>query len=185
MLELNFHPFPTIQTERLILRKITLEDAPEFFKARSAAESMKYIGKPLHKSVLETEDLIKLILEGLEANTSVSWVISLKDNPKFIGNIGYHRIAKEHYRAEVGYMVLPEYWNKRIVKEALKAVLDFGFTKMNLHSIEAKINPHNIASRKLLTGAGFEKEAYFKEDYFFEGKFQDTEIYSLLNKVVI
>jgi ribosomal-protein-alanine N-acetyltransferase len=53
---------------------------------------------------------------------------------------------------------------------------------MNLHSIEANINPENIASRKLLEKTGFVREAYFKENYFFNGKFIDSEIYSLLNK---
>lgn len=66
--------------------------------------------------------------------------------------------------------------------EAIQTVIEFGFEKMKLHSIEANINPENIASKKLLEKAGFIKEAYFKENHFFNGKFIDTEVFSLLNK---
>ena len=66
------------------------------------------------------------------------------------------------------------------MKEALLKIIDFGFDEMNLHSIEANINPGNAASAMLLESAGFIKEAYFKEDYFFNGAFHDTIIYSRL-----
>lgn len=180
MVELNFKPFPVLETERLLLREITLEDAPAFFLCRSDAETMQYIGKPLHQTVAETEALIKLIIERVNSNTAINWAITLKEDLKFIGTISYHDIIKEHFRAEVGYMLLTGYRRKGIVNEALKAVLDFGFENLKLHSIEAKINPSNTASANLLKKHGFVKEAYFKENYFFEGSFQDTEIYSLL-----
>ena len=180
MLELNFHPFPTLETERLILRKITLDDAPDFFLSRSDKETMKYICKPLHKTLADTEKLINEITDGIEKNTFISWAIALKEDNKQIGTIGYHRILPEHYRAEVGYMIARPHWKKGIAGEALTAVLHFGFTHLKFHSIEAKIDPHNAASANILKRHAFVKEAYFKEDYFYEGKFLDTEIYSLL-----
>ena len=66
------------------------------------------------------------------------------------------------------------------MKEALLAVINFGFTEMKLHSIEAHINPENTASGSILEKSGFIREAYFKEDFFFGGKFIDTAVYSLL-----
>jgi [ribosomal protein S5]-alanine N-acetyltransferase len=79
-------------------------------------------------------------------------------------------------------MLHPNFWNKGIMKEALLAAIDFGFNQMKLHSIEAHINPDNVASGILLEKTGFVREAYFKEDFFFRGKFSDSAIYSLLNK---
>ncbi len=67
-------------------------------------------------------------------------------------------------------------------KEALLAVHDFGFKEMKLHSIEAHINPANTASAAILESAGYIREAYFREDYFFNGIFLDSAIYSLLEK---
>jgi len=79
-------------------------------------------------------------------------------------------------------MLDPDFWGKGIMKEALLAAIDFGFNQMNLHSIEAHINPDNTASGMLLEKVGFVREAYFKEDFFFRGEFIDTAIYSLLGK---
>ncbi len=182
MLEFNLNSFPTLRTERLILREITLNDAEDFFVLRKNKEAMKYIDKPLHKSVSETQELIQKIIDDIKNNETIAWAISLKGNQKLIGTIGYHRIQKEHHRGEIGYMISPEYWNKGLVSEALVKVLEYGFTQMKFHSIEGVINPNNLISAKLLKKFGFIKEAYFKENYFFEGKFLDTEIYSLLRK---
>ena len=93
-----------------------------------------------------------------------------------------YRIIAEHYRAEVGYMLNTGNHQQGIMFEAIQKVIEFGFTNMKLHSIEANINPENIASKKLLEKTGFVREAYFKENYYFNGRFNDTEIYSLLNK---
>ncbi|MBS1655703.1 MAG: GNAT family N-acetyltransferase, partial [Bacteroidetes bacterium] len=83
--------------------------------------------------------------------------------------------------AETGYVLHPDYWRQGIMKEVLPVVCDFGFKKLGLHSIEARINISNIASERLLKTTGFKKEAWFKEDFFFRGKFYDTVVYSLLN----
>lgn len=182
MLIVNFNPFPTIETERLILRKILMSDAEELFLIRSRIETMKYIGKPLATSILEAVELIQKMDDNLENNLGIGWGVSLKNESKIIGSIGYHRIEKDHYRAEIGYQLLPDYWNNGIMNEAIKTIINYGFNNMNLHSIEAKIDPYNIASAQLLKKNKFISEAHFKENYFFNGKFIDTEIFSLLNK---
>ncbi len=182
MLSYKFKPFPVIETERLILRRITKKDAEDIFNFRKEAEVMKYIGKPTAKSIKDVKELIVRIEDGIKANSSIAWGITFKNENRVIGTIGYHRVDREHYRAEIGYMINQPYWNQGITSEAINPVIDFGFSKMNLHSIEAKLDAANIASKKLLTKFGFIKEAYFKENYFFEGKFQDTEVCSLIRK---
>ena len=99
-----------------------------------------------------------------------------------IGSVSFHRIEKEHYRAEIGYMLHPQYWKKGIMNEALEKVIDYGFNELGLHSIEAHINPSNSASSNILLRNGFVKEAHFKENFYFNGSFRDTIIYSKLNK---
>ena len=182
MLELNFTPFPVLETKRLQLREISSADIENFFEMRSSPDAMKYIGKPLHATIEDTQKFFKIIAEGIKNNEAICWAICLKNEPGLIGSISFHIIQKEHHRAEIGYMLRPKFWNKGITSEAIEKVIDFGFTKMSLHSIEASIDPANKISAKILSNAGFIKEAYFKENYFFEGKFIDTEIYSLLSK---
>lgn len=176
MLELNFEPFPALETVRLKLRKISLDDAEDMFLLRTNKEAMKYIHKPKLNSI---DDAKELIIKMNDPDR-IQWGIALKTENTFIGTIGYHRIIKEHYRAEIGYMLHPDYWNTGMMSEALTAVIDFGLNKMNLHSIEAIINPGNSVSRMILKKYNFIKEAYFKENFFFEGKFLDSEVYSLL-----
>ena len=177
----SFSPFPEIKTERLLLRRMTTNDAKEILFLRSSKEVMKYIDREIIKSEKEAQLFINKIDASLNSNNGIMWGITLKEQPRrLIGNIGYWRLVKEHYRAEVGYMLHPSFWKKGIMREALLSVIDFGFDKMNLHSIEANINPGNAASARLLKSTGFIKEAYFKEDYFFNGTFHDTIIYSRL-----
>ena len=75
---------------------------------------------------------------------------------------------------------MPEYWNRGLISEAIPKAIDYGFNQMKLHSIEANINPDHNLSRKILEKFKFKKEAYFKENFYYEGKFLDSEIYSLL-----
>jgi [ribosomal protein S5]-alanine N-acetyltransferase len=178
MIELNFEPFPVLETSRLKLRKISLDDADDIFLLRSNEEAIKYIHKPKLNSI---EDAVALIKKMNEPDR-IQWGITLKTAGAIIGTIGYHRIIQDHYRAEIGYMLHPDYWNTGLMTEALAKTIGFGFNKMNLHSIEAIINPGNAVSRKILKKFNFIKEAYFKENFFFEGEFFDSEVYSLLNR---
>ena len=181
MLAPNFSPFPEIQTERLLLRRMTSDDAEEILNLRSNEDVMKFIDRERTKSIEDAKLFLKKIDDSINSNNGIMWGITLKEAPvQLIGNIGYWRLIKEHYRAEVGYMLNSSFWNKGIMKEALLRLIDFAFDDMNLHSIEANINPGNKASAMLLESTGFVKEAYFKEDYFFNGSFHDTIIYSRL-----
>lgn len=181
MLEINFNPFPELITERLLLRRVTNNDIDDLFELRSNEDVMKYIeiGRALSKN--DAVIHFNKIEEALVTNSGISWAISFRENTgKLIGVIGLWRLIKEHYRAEIGYTLHPDFWKKGIMREAIKAVMLYGFSSMKLHSIEAQINPENTASAKLLETMGFIKEGHFKENYFSEGIFSDTIVYSKL-----
>lgn len=185
MLRVNFNPFPEILTNRLLLRRINKSDAKEIFFLRSDESVMKYIDKEREKSVEETEEHIKRLEAMINENNGLVWAIALKNNPApLIGSVCLWKFQLEHYRAEIGYVLHPGFWRKGYMKEAIHAVVQYGFNKLNFHSIEAMINPENIASAAVLESVGFKREAFLKENYFFRGKFLDTAIYSLLNEPV-
>ncbi len=179
MLVLNFDPFPVLETKSMILRKVSIDDAEDMFLLRTNEDAMKYINKSLPKSMNEIHEMIARMNDN---TMRIQWAMTLKADNKLIGTIGYHIIEKEHHRAEIGYMLHPSQWNKGLMSEAIQSVVDFGFNKLGLHSIEARINPANNASSKILQKHGFIKEGYFRESYLFEGKFYDSEIYGLLKK---
>ena len=182
MLTINFTPFPNLETERLVLRRIVNEDVKEIFALRSNKETMKFIPRPLAKSEEEAMEHIILIDSKIETNEGINWAITLKNNPKLIGIIGHYRIKPENYRAEIGYMILPEFQGRGIITEVINEVVKYGFEVMKLHSIEAIIDPENYASEKVLQKNEFIKEAHLRENEYFEGRFLDTVIYSKLNK---
>jgi RimJ/RimL family protein N-acetyltransferase len=180
MLTVNFNPFPLLSTGRLLLRKVIKEDASEIFFLRSHKSVMEFLDRPVAKSIEDAHQLIRKIDDSLIANEGITWAITLKNRSALIGTIGFWKITKEHYRAEIGYLLHPRFQGKGMMQEAFTAVLDYGFKVMYLHSVEANVNPGNLASIKLLEKNNFTREAYFKENYFYGGKFLDSAIYSLL-----
>ena len=181
MLQPNFTPFPELETERLLLRKLAMQDAAEIFFLRSDPAVLQHLGREPAASIKEAVDFIKSIEEFLMENKSILWGIALKENPgTIIGSICFWNITREHYRSEIGYALHPNCWRKGIMKEAILEVLDYGFTTLGLHSVEARLTPANSASIAVLESTGFVKEAYFREDFFYKGKFEDTVVYSRL-----
>jgi len=183
MLELKFTPFPDLSSERLTLRKITNEDAEEVFFLRSDGEVLKYIDRNAATSIEEAIQWITMIDEAIANNESIAWGLSLKNETVLIGTIAFWNIKKEHYRAEIGYALRPLFHGRGLMHEAMGAVLSYGFRIMKLHSVEANVNPNNEASIKLLERHKFVKEAYHRENYYFNGKFLDSAIYSLLTPI--
>lgn len=181
MLQPQFTPFPEIKTARLLLRRMVAADAPALLFLRSNDEVMKYIDREKTKSVEEAAAFIEKINTAADNNESILWGIALNEAPaEMIGTICFWNIQKEHYRAEIGYLLHPQHWNKGLMKEAVLAVVDYGFNQLKLHSIEGRINAGNAVSGIVLERAGFTREAYFREDYCFRGTFIDSAVYSIL-----
>jgi ribosomal-protein-alanine N-acetyltransferase len=180
MLHFDFSQFPALHTNRLILRQVSADDVNEIISLRSNKEVMKYIDRPLIESTEAALQLIQKILDGVNKNEAITWAIALQDDARLIGTIGFWKIDAEHHRAEIGYLLHPDHQQKGIMQEAISAVLNYGFSTMQLHTIEANVNPANEASKKLLKKNKFKQEAYFRENFYYNGVFMDTAIFSLL-----
>ena len=175
-----FDNFPEIESERLIFKNFTIADATDGLSIRSDERVMKYMDTETPKTVNEFEKRIELYHTSFEEKKGITWAIVEKVSNKIIGDFGFWKIDVKHHRGEIGYVLHPEYWGKGYMKETMRALLEVGFNQLNLHSIEANVNPKNESSKKLLLNMGFKQEAYFRENYFFEGKYLDSVIYSLL-----
>jgi ribosomal-protein-alanine N-acetyltransferase len=175
-----FIAFPKLETKRLFLMEFVKSDSEELFKMRSDDRVLKFLDRDPHKSVTESELMIEGMIKTYNSKEGINWIIRNKGTINVIGYIGYWRMRKEDLRAEIGYAMKPEYWGNGYMQEALTKVVEFGFNEFCLHSIEANVSPGNVGSIKLLEKLGFKKEAYFREDYLYNGRFLDTVIYSLL-----
>jgi [ribosomal protein S5]-alanine N-acetyltransferase len=180
MLALNFTPFPVLETHRLSLRRIEQSDVNEIFFLRSDAKVLEYLDRPPTKTLEEASAFIEMLHKFEHDNESIIWAITLLGEKQLIGTICFWNIKKEHHRAEIGYVLHPQYQSKGIMHEALAVVLDYGYKIMKLHSVEANVNPANLPSARLLERNKFGREGYFKENYYYNGKYFDSAIYSLL-----
>ena len=182
MITFNFAPFPILTFDRLLFRRLTDEDAQEVLELRSNAKTMKFIPRPVISTIKEALLHIKLINDNIDTNTDINWAVTEKGLDKCIGIMGFFNTKPENHRTELGYMILPEYHNLGYVTEAVVALLNFAFKEINLHSVQAIIDPENLASERVLQKNGFVKEAHFVENVFYKGKFVDKVIYSLLDR---
>ena len=156
---MKFKPFPEITTERLFLRKIELSDSDVILFLRSDKTVTKYIERPENRKTKNIADAIKFINElneYLETNKSISWGITLKNNPKIIGTICLWNFSENNKTAEVGYDLDPKFQRKGFMNEALKAIINFGFKNLKLDKIEAFTQYKNENSKKLLENNGFQ-----------------------------
>lgn len=174
--------FPIMETDRFILRQIEMSDAEEVFHYFSKDEVMKYYDLDVLKDVSEARRIIKNWQNKYHKNEGLRWGIATKEDNKIIGSCGFHNWEKEHFKAEIGFEVTPEYWRSGVMTEVLQPILAYGFEKMELHRIEALYDPDNTASKKTLEKAGFIYEGTLRESAFEKGQFCDASICSLLKK---
>lgn len=180
--DLFFKEFPVIESNRLILRKITIDDAPFIYEIRSNDEVMKFMDSNPHLSIQDSKKFIEKGLQTYSKKEGIFWSIINKDSKVHMGDIAIWKIIRDDHRGEIGYTLLPQFWGHGYMSEALSSIIKFGFQELKLHSFQAEINPENENSKNLLRKIGFKKEAYFVENRFFNDRYYDSEIYSLLEK---
>lgn len=174
--------FPTLETERLLLRELREDDVADAHRMFTDAEVMRYVGKPLHADIEETRRFLQRNRDLFPAREGVRWALTRRGSDRLIGSGGHWRLMKPHYRAEIGYDLLPECWGQGLMTEALRAILRFGFARMGLHSVEAQIDPANRRSRRVLERLGFRQDGLLRENFFFAGTFTDTAVFTLLRR---
>lgn len=177
-----FETFPEFESDRLFFRKILISDAKDLFEIRSDDEVMRFMDIAKFESTLDAVKMINSVSDDYTNHKGISWAIIEKGSNIFAGYFGFWRMIPEHCRAEIGYALNRNYWGKGFMTETLSVMMKYGFDNIKLHSVEANVNPENINSIKLLEKTGFKKEAHFKENYLFNGKFLDSIIYSLLER---
>src|SRR3990167_3457862 len=141
MNKINFTPFPLLETERLTLRQLSLEDANEIFRLRSDKSVNKFLDRPIAKTIDDANQFINKINDSIAKNELIYWVITLKNHPKLIGTICLWNISEDRSKAEIGFELLLEYHGKGIMQEVILKVIKYGFEEMHLRSIDGDVDP--------------------------------------------
>lgn len=172
--------FPTLQTERLILRAFQMDDAPaveKYVADKAIAATTLNIPHPYTRE--NAEEWVGTHQEAFENGQAVHFAITLGDNGRLIGAIGLE-ITAAHERAEIGYWIGKPHWGKGYCTEAMIAVLQHGLDFLGLERIFATHFLKNPASGRVMLKAGMKYEGRLRHHIKKWGEFEDLEMYSIL-----
>lgn len=181
-IEYIFRSLPKLETERLILRKMTLDDAQDMFEYASDPEETKYTLWDYHKSIEDSVNFLKSAIQRYENMEVSEWGVVYKENNKFIGTCGYGWWRPAHNRAEIGYALSRKYWDRGLMTEAVKEAIKFGFEQMQLNRIEGTCFVENFASQRVLEKVGMTFEGILREQLLVKGIYRNLRLYSILRK---
>jgi [ribosomal protein S5]-alanine N-acetyltransferase len=152
---LNFTPFPILTTDRLVLRKLTDEDAWALFDYQSDQKNFPHVEMPIYHDISEALAFIKNKNEEINQNKHILWAIVGNQTNQIVGTISLWNFNNERQSAEFGYGLFPKYRGIGFMAEALAVTIEYGFKKLGLAFLEAYTSIANAKSIKLLQRAGF------------------------------
>lgn len=153
----------TLESERLILRKFTLDDAEEMYNNwASDPDVTKYVSFAPHKNLEETKKIISMWISEY-ADDNFNWIVELKENHEAIGSISVIKKSKIHNNCEIGYVYGSKFWGNGYATETLRKVPEYLLFDCDFHLVEAKHYESNPASGKVMEKAGMKKDGVLRE----------------------
>lgn len=175
-----FSHLPRLETERLILRSLTMRDAQDLFSYSKDPDVARYVLWDAHESIAQTRAYLRFILRQYRNGDPSSYGIVLKETGKVIGTIGFMWFNDESRSAEIGYSLSHDYWNRGLMTEAVKAVLEMGFSTLHLNRIEAQHDTRNPASGSVMRHCGMTKEGTLRQRIYNKGRYIDVDVYAIV-----
>ncbi|WP_339611306.1 GNAT family N-acetyltransferase [uncultured Planktosalinus sp.] len=169
--------FPLLKTERLLFRQITIKDLKNVFNGLSNPGVIQYYGISF-KSLDATKEQINWFADLEKTQMGIWWAICSLDNKTFFGSGGLSKISQEHKKAEIGFWLLPEFWGRGIMTEALPAIYNYGFKEIGLHRIEGFVESENKNCKKALSKLDFQYEGTMIDCEIKNGKFISVDIFA-------
>jgi ribosomal-protein-alanine N-acetyltransferase len=175
-----FANIPTIQTKRLTLRRLMVSDAFDMYEYSKNSEVTRYLTWDAHPDAAYTREYLQYLGTHYNVGDFFDWGVVLSSEDKMIGTCGFTRFDYNNNCGEVGYVINPAYRGREIAKEALEAVMEFGFETLKLHRIEAKFMEGNLASLRVMEKVGMTFEGYHKESMFIKGEYRTVGVSAIL-----
>jgi len=176
----NLPERPSLETNRLILRPLDKADLPALFALHSDPEAVRYTPHEPWKTPADGEAWHARVTGNRESGAAIEFVLVLRETGVPVGTACLFRFNEPVGSAEIGYMLAPAHWGKGLAKEAVAALIEFGFETMGLKRLEAQLDPRNEASAKVLVRSGFTREGHQRRNYFAKGEHSDTGLYGML-----
>ena len=178
-----FANLPDLETDRLRLRRLRIDDASEIFLYASDRELPRYMTWDAHQTLDDTRAFLNATVDSYSNPTPREWVwgIVLKETGRIIGACSIFG-QPEHARAEIGYWIGRPFWGAGLVTEAAGAIIKLAFDQMGLNRIEARCYPENVASARVMIKNGMVYEGTLREQMFVKGHFGDFQMYAILRR---
>jgi ribosomal-protein-alanine N-acetyltransferase len=173
---------PRLETTRLILRKMTMDDLQDVFAYSSDEEVTCFLRWGPHRTLEETESYIREVLREYEEGKDGPWGIEYRQTGRVIGSIHLMAISAQHSKAEIGFVLSRSYWNRGLMSEALTRVLEYSFESIGLNRIEGFCLTDNQAGIGVMEKVGMKQEGVLREYLFQKGAFRDFSVYSMLKR---
>ncbi|MCF6138288.1 GNAT family N-acetyltransferase [Pseudalkalibacillus berkeleyi] len=176
---------PTLETNRLTLRKVSINDLEDMYEYASLDETSTHVTWNTHRSIKDTEQFLNMTLEQYEKNEGLFWGIVDKDSQKMIGTIYYVSWNSIHKVGELGYVISPHYWGKGLMTEAAKEVIRFGFEELGMVRIQARCFIQNVGSERVMQKSGMSYEGTMRKGLYGKGKHHDLKLYAIIKEDVL
>jgi len=169
-----------LETPRLVLRPLAPTDAEGLWRIYADPDFMRYWSSEPWSSLSQAQALIEKDQPELARGEHLRLGIFLRVGGGLIGTCSLFHFVEASRRAEVGYGIAPAHWRQGYMSEAVGALLDFAFGELQLHRVEADIDPRNTASARSLERLGFTREGLLRERWIVGSEVSDTALYGLL-----
>jgi ribosomal-protein-alanine N-acetyltransferase len=177
-----FADLPALETERLLLRRLTLDDAEDVYAYSRDPEVARYTSWQTHSSIAQSRHFLAWCVERYGLGGVAPWGLVLKATGQVIGSGGFVTWNLGNDRAEIGYTLARPYWGRGLVPEAMRAALGFGFTRMDLHRVEARCLVGAAASARVMEKLGMRFEGVVREGMLVKGRYEDFKVYGILQR---
>lgn len=171
--------FPQLRGMRVRLRGPTADDADDLFALFSDPAVMRYWSRAPMRERDEAEALIGEIHESFQRRELINWVVADTDD-RVVGTCTLFHFDPRHRRAEIGYALRSDHWGHGFASEAVSLAIDWALQALDLHRVEADIDPRNESSRRVLERLGFHSEGVLRERFFVGDSAADSELFGLL-----
>jgi [ribosomal protein S5]-alanine N-acetyltransferase len=169
-------PAETMETERLVLRALSLDDAPQVFTYSRDPEVSRHTLWAAHESEEGAREFLAMLLRP----AALSWAICTQDGRTLIGMVFFHSLSRHHRRAELAFNLGRDSWGRGYATEAARAAVGFGFARLSLNRIEATCMPANAASRAVLLKIGMSSEGTMRQSRRRHDGFHDMELFGIV-----
>ena len=171
---------PTLETPRLVLRRIAMRDANDIFAYSSDVQVARHVLWSAQRNIGEAREYCRYMIRQYRADAPSSWGIVEKKTQQMVGTIGYMSYSEENETVEIGYSLARWLWNGGYMTEALSRVIDHTFDTMRINRIEAQHELDNPASGRVMEKCGMRREGVLRQRLYNKGKFVDVALYSIL-----